>query len=246
MVDIKNIKNYLSMNKLKLNTEKTKIMLLPENKIICKINEFECVRETKYLGVIIDCNLNFKKHFEMIHKKIAKKIGFFRRIRRKLCMDMAIKVYNSIIQPHFEYCPTILLLGSEVMINKLQILQNKGMRAILYCNRYTSISYMLNTLKWLSVKQKIVMNTLIFIFKVKNNLMPNYLQRRLVTRSEIRPYSLRNNNNLHLPFFRNCRTQNMLFYKGIQIYNNLPDNVKIETNLLRYKHCIKHFVKNNY
>lgn len=153
-----------------LNVNKTKIMILPANNTTNQIEEFECVNEIKYLGIIIDSKLNFKKHFEFVNKKIAQRIGFFRNIRKKLCIQMSIKIYNSIIRPHFEYCPTILLMGSMSMIEGLQKLQNKAMRSILYCSSYTAISSMLESLKWLSIKQRIVMSTLIFIFKIKNNM----------------------------------------------------------------------------
>lgn len=237
---------YLNMNKLKLNTEKTKVLILPSNSEINYIEEFECVKEIKYLGILIDSNFNFKRHFESMYKKISKKIGLFQRIRMKLSTSMAIKIYNTIINPHFEYCPTILLLGTNGMIQNLQILQNKAMRSILKCNRYTPISNILSILNWLSIKQRIIFCTLLFIYKIKNNLTPNYLQRKLTRRADVQPYNLRNNNNLNVQFFTNNRTQNMLFYKGLQMFNSLPNDVQIENNMLRFKNKISQFVKHNY
>ena len=71
------------------------------------------------------------------------------------------------IKPHFEYCSTILFLGNNQMIERLQKLQNRGMRCILMCNRLTPIQSMLNTLQWLTINQRTIMNVLIFIFKKK-------------------------------------------------------------------------------
>lgn len=57
--------------------------------------------------------------------------------------------------------------------------------------------------------------------------MPSYLKRRLTTSENACPYSLRNNNDFNLKLFRNNKSQSMLFYKGLKIYNELPNNVKI-------------------
>lgn len=243
--DTLNIRKYLDMNKLKLNVDKTKVMFLNGIWPCDSFCGFECVKKIKYLGVIIDSNLNFKCHFVYVRNKIAKKIGFFRRIRKDICTLTAIKIYNSIIRPHFEYCVTVLFLGSAEVFDKMQKLQNKAMRCILKCNRYTSINYMLETLRWLNVKQRTVMCVLIFIFKIKNNLMPIYLSRKLSMRIDVQPYNLRGNNNFNLQLFRNRKSQNMLFYKGLKIYNELPTHIKSETNLVRFKYEVNSFVKIN-
>jgi hypothetical protein len=39
----------------------------------------------------------------------------------------------------------------------------------------TSIDFMLDCLQWLSVKARIVFNTMKFLWKLENNLLPNYL-----------------------------------------------------------------------
>ena len=72
---------------------------------------------------------------------------------KKLRKKLAIKIYNTIIKPHFEFGSTIIYTCcNETQLNGLQKLQNKSMRAILKCDRYTSIQFMLNTLKWTCLK----------------------------------------------------------------------------------------------
>lgn len=44
------------------------------------------------------------------------------------------------------------------------------MRVILGVNRYTKLETMLDTLCWLSVRQKIIFNSCLFIYKILNNL----------------------------------------------------------------------------
>ena len=108
-------------------------------------------------------------------------------------MLTAINIYNTIIQPHFEFGSTILYnCCTETHINRLQKLQNKAMRTILRCNRYTSINTMLTTLKWLNIKQRLKLNTLKFIFKMREGSAPEYLCDDLQYVGETQPYRLRN------------------------------------------------------
>ncbi|KAJ8977797.1 hypothetical protein NQ317_000053 [Molorchus minor] len=148
-------------NKLKLNISKTKAMLISTpykykqinlNEITLTIDStrIEIVEETKYLGLVIDSHLNFIPHFNYIHKKILKKIYFFSRVSQNLSCNTRITVYNTIIKTHFEYCATVLYSLDLNKMLAVQKLQNRAMRIILKCNRYTPISNMLSCLQWLN------------------------------------------------------------------------------------------------
>jgi hypothetical protein len=56
----------------------------------------------KYLGIQIDEKLNFAENFNFILKKMAKKINFLGRIRRKLTLNSRKLVYQTIISPHID------------------------------------------------------------------------------------------------------------------------------------------------
>ncbi|KAJ8941218.1 hypothetical protein NQ318_015650 [Aromia moschata] len=113
------IQTYLNINKLKLNVEKSKAMILTTtfkynsinfNDINVKINDkmLEVVTEFKYLGFMLDNHLTLNSHFHYIYKKISKKIYFFSRISNSLSSYSAITVYNTIILPHFDYCASLM------------------------------------------------------------------------------------------------------------------------------------------
>lgn len=93
----------------------------------------ELVSTFKYLGIVIDRNLSFSDHIDYLVKKIGKKIGFIRTC--KYLSEWCIRtVYNTIIEPYFIYCSSILFLCNKTDLAKLQILQNKAVRLILIVN----------------------------------------------------------------------------------------------------------------
>lgn len=79
------------------------------------------------------------------------------------------------VSTHFDYCASLLFLANDGDLIRLQKLQNKIMRLILCCKRDTSILWMLNTLQWQSIKQRIAFSTLVTIYKIKCGILPEYL-----------------------------------------------------------------------
>lgn len=167
--------NYFKLNKLKLNTNKTKAMIIKNKNKQVDLNgiqlrienqSIELVHELKYLGIIIDDELNFNKHIDYICKKASSKVGLLHRIKKNMKVENRICIYKTIIAPHFEYCPTILFLLNESQFERLQKIQNRAMRAVMNVNKRTSIRLMLETLEWLNVKQIVTMRTLQFIHKM--------------------------------------------------------------------------------
>jgi len=83
---MKKIEEWLNINRLQLNVSKTKVMLVrgirkkvSESNIKVKLDNtaLEVVSEIKYLGVMIDKNLNFTAHVDYLGEKISSKLEIF-------------------------------------------------------------------------------------------------------------------------------------------------------------------------
>lgn len=177
---------------------------------------------------------------------MSKKYGLLCRISRYLNTNSKITIYKSIISPHIDYCSSLLFLSSETQLKRLQKIQNKIMRVIIGCSRYTPILSMLETLKWLSVKQRIFYNTMIFIYKIYTGLLPEYLACHLSIISDHHNYNTRNKSNFTIPFYTKKFSQNSLFYKGVQMYNKLPKQVKNSTTLQIFKRECVDYIKRTF
>ena len=87
--ELLSVHEWLCANKLVLNIEKSSIIIFhPPKKKLChqikiminaKILKQE--QSTKYLGVIIDCHLNWKDHITYLTKKINRNIGALSKLR---------------------------------------------------------------------------------------------------------------------------------------------------------------------
>jgi len=185
---MRKIEEWLNINRLQLNVSKTKVMLVrgirkkrSENNIKVKLKStvLEVVSEIKYLGVMIDKNLNFTAHVDYLGKKIGSKLGIFRRISVNLTLYMRCVVYKAIIAPLFEYCSSILLSITDTNMQYLQKLQNKGIRIILRCNYRTKIKDMQEALNFMSIRERMEYNVCVLIHKMIMGEYPNYLKNKI-------------------------------------------------------------------
>ena len=85
----------------------------------------EQITSAKSLGVYVDRNMDWECHIENISKKIACAVGAIKRIWHLTPFNVLIKVYNSPIQPHFDYCNVVWGNCNTSLSEKLQRLQNR-------------------------------------------------------------------------------------------------------------------------
>lgn len=167
------------------------------------------------------------------------------RVCQNLDKWTKLTVYRTIIAPHFDYCSSMLFLCDVEDIQKLQILQNRAMRFILFRRRDTPILSMLSDLNWLSVKQRIILNTMILIYKMKNGLVPGYLSANIILVEDVHQRTTRGNENFRLPKYTKASTQNNVFYNGLRTYNLLPSEVKSSNSVEIFRSRCHDFIKVN-
>lgn len=252
-IDLKNILNWLNSNKLKLNVNKTKWMIISNKKCefdgkTLKINDesIERVKQIKYLGVIINDKIKMDDQIEVCANNAAKKVNLLKRISKKLTFESKKTIYNTIVAPNFEFCSTLYINGTKEQINILQMIQNRAMRVILKCDYRTPRKFMLNALDWLSIEQKIMLNVIVMVFKMKNKNVPKYLYEQISYVGENQERMLRNRNNFKLPNAKTENTRNSIFYLGLKLYNELPDKIKKIESLPLFKEKCKSFVREKF
>lgn len=174
------LEKWMNTNKLKMNTNKTKYMVIKsirkefkkDIRLKCIDNtEIERVENMKYLGVIIDSKLRFEEYCNHMLKKLGKKINFLNRVGSEISVYARCVVYKSIVAPHFEYCATLIAAMNLAQRSKLQIAQNRAMRIILRCDRYTSVKRMLQALQFMLINQRMYYNACIFIYKILRGII---------------------------------------------------------------------------
>ena len=84
----------------------------------------ECKEYVKYLGIIIDCNLNWKYHINYVTQKISKTVGIISKLRYYIPNNTLLDIYKSLISPYLTYG----IVAAKVHIQKLLVLQKRAVR----------------------------------------------------------------------------------------------------------------------
>ena len=82
--------------------------------------ELEVVQKTKYLGVQIDCSLDWKEQIRAVSIKVSRAIGFLKHAKSFLPMTSLKTLYTGIVEPHFRYCCSVWVCAGSTEINQLQ------------------------------------------------------------------------------------------------------------------------------
>ena len=131
---------WLKSLKLTLNLDKCKLMYMnnywvstPQPLInVCVDNvSLEVVNEFKYLGIVIDKNISFKSHASKTIRDTWSKLSLFGRIRYCLPDETALNLFKSMILPILEFGNIFSIHCPVATTNKLQRLQNKGIKIAL-------------------------------------------------------------------------------------------------------------------
>ena len=128
-------------NKLSINTEKTKLVCFGTRQRVKKIKNLKVqllntfiqqVPSYKYLGVILDVNLNFNLQIQQTINKVSHKLYILSKIRQFLTVKTSILIYKSMILPYFDYGDIIYMFASKSELSKLERMQE---RCINICTR---------------------------------------------------------------------------------------------------------------
>ena len=142
--DLLNSMNWMSRNKLTMNLKKTQCLLIGTSQKLSKCRKL-CVKDVlienvkcaKLLGVNIDECLSWSVHIDVLCKKLQQKIGVLRRLSSFMSSAALLKIFCTIIFPHFNYCCTVWGTSkNKSNIDHLFKLQKRAARIILHVKQF--------------------------------------------------------------------------------------------------------------
>ena len=109
----------------------------------------EQVSSVKSLGAYINENLTWHSHIDKLCKKIARTtIGAIKRIKPFVPQSTILCIYNSLVQPHFDYCSLVWGSFGKTLSNKVQKLQNCAARLITSSGYDADVDSLFHKLSW--------------------------------------------------------------------------------------------------
>ena len=169
----------------------------------------------------------------------------------KLCAMLPKKtlfmLYDALVLPYFDYCSLIWSGALETDLNRLVILQKKAIRVCTHSHYLAHTPPLFKELATLSLRDRIVFKTGLFMYKYVNSLLPNIFNDYFMTHFMKHNLNTRNKHNFVLPFCRlKVRQLNSIQYKGVKIWNNFDCNLKCLNSLNLFRSHLKRQLLNTY
>ena len=233
--ELNNINQWLVANKLTLNVDKTEYMIIGtrqksnhlSHNMEVHIGEkkLKQVTSKKVLGVTIDNQLSWEEQVDNISKKVSQGIGVVRRAKLFVKYDTLQILYNSLVQPYFEYCSLVWGNCCDSLKEKLQKLQNRAARVITGDSYDTRSKDILQKLNWKNLSERRQQKTIAYVSKAIAGNCPENISKKFENSYSER-YDLRNNNKfLSLPKPRTNSIVRTFGYAAAKIWN---ENNKLE------------------
>ena len=177
--ELDKVNQWLQLNRLSLNIDKTNFVVFcpPQRKpqsINLKISgrAVEHLSYVKYLGLIIDCNLNWRKHAHEVGKKISRGIGILFKIRHFVTNDILIQLHYSLVYPFLAYSLIVWGHTYATTLNPIVVLHKKAVWTITFSNRDAHSSPLFFQLGLIKFMDLVTFHTALFMFQFHHNLLP--------------------------------------------------------------------------
>ena len=239
----------MSQNKLKLNNDKTEIILFGSKKHLAELNikslsvagtDVSVASEpVRNLGAMFDSQLIMAPHVKSVVKKSSFHLRNIGKARRVLTEDATKTVMQSLVMSRLDYCNALLIGIQQDLIAKLQRLQNSAARIVSRTRKYEHITPVLIKLHWLPIKFRIQFKVLLLVYKALNGLAPKYIKELLVPYKPRRHLRSEAKGLLDEPRTRIKFGDRAFSISAPRLWNALPQHLKDSTSCQAFKKCLK-------
>ena len=184
---VSEVRSWLTDNHLKLNDNKTEVMIVGKENVkskiqgdieICigseKVKPKSCVRN---LGAFLDSELSMQEQVKSTSRSCYSSLHSLGRIRKYLDENSVKTLVHAFITCKIDNLNSLLPCVSDHVrtLNKLQMILNTSARLIFRLRKHDHITPVLMELHWLPIQARIDYKILLLTYKALNGIGPSYL-----------------------------------------------------------------------
>ena len=246
----------MESNRLILNIVKTKCIvfgsrrrLSDKPKITLRLGTaiIQQVEDVKLLGVTLDGALSWSKHISSVVLKMGRAVGMARKCYSLVDHSLLRQIVQSLVLCHLDYCSMVWAPAADGEIRRLQVVQNKAARLVLGCSLRSNVNRMHNSLSWLTVKERLLFNTLTLLKRVITTQSPQFISQQLIYRRSIQPHNTRgaSSGQFVLPHPEAEALKRSFIYRSISLWHKLPLNLRTDCSVAIFKSKLKLHILGN-
>ena len=155
-------------------------------------------------------------------------------------------LYNTLILPYITYCNIIWANCSKMKINSIVLLQKRAIRICTHSNYLANSNPLFSQLKTLKVYDIHTLQTAIFMYKYTSKTLPASFLNFYLLNVNVHSYLTRHAHDYHLNNPKLSLALRSIRHHGPDIWNNLPNHIKIRTSLYSFKANMKTYLLTQY
>ena len=253
---ISDVKAWATANMLKLNDNKTLLMLvtskrtkhlhiLPTSFTIGNA-QIPLKKSVKNLCFTLDCHLTMNAHVSNIARTCYFELRRLASIRRFLTSTATATLVSAFALSRIDYCSSLLFGSTHGVTSHLQRIQNYAARVILRLPKSSSIAIHIESLHWLPVRVRSTYKIACLCHHCHSSTAPSYvtdmLHRKLLhtrnTRSSSYTMPLRNRPAHSKATLGDCSFS----FASSSVWNSIPNDVRCAPPLSWFKSRLKTYL----
>ena len=246
-LDLANL--WLQQNGLKLNTLKTKSMLIHsarkkvDSKLVLRIDDVhvEQVQSFKFLGVLVNDTLTWSDHINLVCNKVTRSLHLLRRLSWFLPQPLLLLYLKSYILPSFDYCDVAWSGCTKDEALRLETLLNFACRAVLRRRRDYSASAARSELGLSTLSARRNLHLAQTVFKCLSSESPSYLSQLFSSPSSHYNTRSSSTHQINLPPSRTSFGQKAFSFSGASLWRSLPDKMRTCTDFRAFSKLCKDY-----
>ena len=239
---------WMNSNKLKLNPEKTELMISGSKQYLSKVlsdslyingTSMPFLPQVKYLGVTLDSSLTMQRYISDVCRSTFLALRRIATIRPFLSFQSTSILLHATVTSRLDYCNSALSGIPTDQLARLQRVQNSAARLLLKKRKRVHITPLLKNLHWLPISFRITYKLAVLAFRHFDSSLPPYLSKSLTINQSSRTLRSSSEKLLKVPKV-NLKAGNRSFsYSAPTVWNSLPLHLRNTNTLSLFKSRLK-------
>lgn len=245
---IKDIKVWMTVNKLKLNDDKTEFLIISSkyhkskpttNSLQIASSNIHASCNARNLGIVFDNTLSMEDHIKNMCKSTYFQIRNINLIRKVLDDDTAATLVHALVTSRLDNGNALLYGISERQLHKLQFAQNAAARMLTRTRKFDHVTPVLQRLHWLPVRYRIHFKLLLLTWKALHDMAPSYICELINLHVPSRQLRSSNKRLLYVPRTMSSYGDQAFCSSAPRLWNSLPADLRFCDSLDTFKKSLK-------
>jgi len=161
-----------------------------------------------------------------VRRKCFRGLAELRRLRDALPAVTKKNIYNALVLPTLDYCCVVWQECGKLLQQRVERIQNYGMRLICSKPPRTPSESLRKELNWMPLTKRREIFRQVLIHRCFHNQAPTYLTKSFHRNEMYGPRVTRNSSKLHLASVNTEFGRNTTQFKGSQYWNSLAQDLR--------------------